>query len=159
MLSDSPEIWCLGVSDQLLYLLLTDRTKEEPSSLTHAAIPRLLLWCRPEPSTYFTALWCWIAHNSFGIRKRKFLFRAFLITVISSCISWIENQPCLSAKGSNILVFTLAAATLEWKLCWNFLMRWISVGRMWVACSSSIQTLTAKWRTSRLLWIEHTREG
>ena len=33
-----------------LCLLLTDRTKEEPSTSTHAATPRPLLWCRPEPS-------------------------------------------------------------------------------------------------------------
>lgn len=34
--------------------LLTDRTKEGPSTLTHVAIHRPLLWCRPEQSMYRT---------------------------------------------------------------------------------------------------------
>lgn len=33
-----------------LCLLLTDRTREEPSTSTLAATPRPSLWCRPEPS-------------------------------------------------------------------------------------------------------------
>lgn len=51
------------------------------------------------------------------------------------------------------------AATSEWRRCWSCLMRWTSVGKMWLACSSSTQTLTAGWRTSPLWWTGLTKEG
>lgn len=66
-----------------------------------------------------------------------------------------RNQQCVSFLSFHCYV----AATSGWRRCWSCLMRWISVERMWAVCSSSIQTLTAKWKTSQLWWTGHTREG
>lgn len=46
------QVQAFGIS--YLCWLLTDRTKKGLSTLTHVAILRRLLWCRPEPSMYLT---------------------------------------------------------------------------------------------------------
>lgn len=108
------------------------KTREGSSTLIPVVIHRPLQWCRPEPSTS-----PWL---SFTIELNHIVcaYKKLLI-VICDLLSFV--------------------ATSGWRLCWSCHMRWTSVERMFVGCSSSTLTLKAGWKTSLNLWIGPIRVG